>query len=202
MGHHKHCLSPRSIQGFWTDNALDEGPMMASHLPNREQQCQGQFAPTPLQVIRPYSTVLQCPTAAASQEPGMGDTNIQSEHSSLDKKARAWRRLMFSTARLQQPGQLFLLLGLLLVNRLTLLADATDREGDSSFTLSNKVFFMAAGEIFSWSAKCCSSLQWGGGRERHSTRKRQGVWGASFAGFLGLRSCPPCPDAGSLHSID
>lgn len=65
---------------------------------------------------------------------------------------------MFSTARLQQSGQFFLLLGLLLVNRLTLLADAMDREGDSSFTLSNKVFFMAAGEIFSWSARCCSSL--------------------------------------------
>lgn len=97
----------------------------------------------------------------------MGGTNIQSERFSLDKKERAWRRLRFSTARLQQSGQFFLLLGLLLVNRLTLLADATDREGDSSFTLSNKVFFMAAGEIFSWSARCCSSLQWGGGRERH-----------------------------------
>lgn len=97
---------------------------------------------------------------------------------------------MFSKARLQQSVQFFLLLGLLLVNRLTLLADAKDREGDSSFTLSNKVFFMAAGEIFSWSAKCCSSLQRGSGgereRERHIARGRSRVWEGKFAGSLGL----------------
>lgn len=109
---------------------------------------------------------------------------------------------MSSTARRQESGQFFLLLVLLLVNRLTLLADAMDREGDSSFTLSNKVFFMAAGEIFSWSARCCSSLQWDGGREKHRKRRRQGAWGTSFAGSLGLPRCPPCPDAGSLHGID
>lgn len=112
---------------------------------------------------------------------------------------------MFSKARLQQSVQFFLLLGLLLVNRLTLLADAKDREGDSSFTLSNKVFFMAAGEIFSWSAKCCSSLQRGSGRERererHSKRKKQGLGGKVCRLFRTL-CCPPCPDARSLHSID
>lgn len=95
---------------------------------------------------------------------------------------------MLSKARLQQSVQFFLLLGLLLVNRLTLLADAKDREGDSSFTLSNKVFFMAAGEIFSWSAKCCSSLQWGSGRgrEKDIARGRSRVWDGKFAGSLGL----------------
>lgn len=80
---------------------------------------------------------------------------------------------MFNTTSPQQPGQFFLLTGLLLENRLTLLAAATDREGDSSFTLSNKVFLMAAGEIFSWSAKCCSSLQWGG-REKDAAKGRDG----------------------------
>lgn len=90
--------------------------------------------------------------------------------------AASRRTLTLSTARIQQPGQFFLLL---VVNRLTLLADATDREGDSSFTLSSKVFFMAAGEIFSWSAKCCSSLQWGSGRGRHR-KKKMGRVGGKF----------------------
>lgn len=34
-----------------------------------------------------------------------------------------------------------------------------DTVGDSSFTLSRRVFLSAAGEIFSWSAMDCSSLQ-------------------------------------------
>lgn len=46
--------------------------------------------------------------------------------------------------------QFFLLLGAqLLLNRLTLLAEAMETEGDSSFTLSRRVFLMAAGETFS-----------------------------------------------------
>lgn len=39
MGHNKHCLSSGIIQGFWTNDALDEALMMVSHLPNGEQQC-------------------------------------------------------------------------------------------------------------------------------------------------------------------
>lgn len=45
--------------------------------------------------------------------------------------------------------QFFLLPGCLLLNRLTLLAEAVETDGDSSFTLSSRVFLMAAGEIFS-----------------------------------------------------
>lgn len=127
---------------------------------------------------------------------------MERERFPSDRTERPWGRLMFSAASPQQPSQFFLLTGLLLENRLTLLADATDREGDSSFTLSSKVFLMAAGEIFSWSAKCCSSLQWGGG-EKDAAKERDGErGGASFAGSLGLPRHPPRPDAGSLHSID
>lgn len=109
---------------------------------------------------------------------------MERERFPSDRTERPWGRLMFSAASPQQPGQFFLLTGLLLENRLTLLADATDREGDSSFTLSSKVFLMAAGEIFSWSAKCCSSLQWGGGGERCGKRKRWGAGGGKFCRVL------------------
>lgn len=66
MGHLEHCLSLTSTQGFWTNDAPDEALKMASPLPNRDQQCQGQFAPTPLQVKDPllqHCTVPQLPRA-------------------------------------------------------------------------------------------------------------------------------------------
>lgn len=98
------------------------------------------------QLLRAKSQVWRTPTFSVNvflgqKRKGMEETDGQRSQ---------------STAA-QQSAQ-FLLLGFLLLNRLTLLADATDREGDSSFTLSNRVFFMAAGEIFSLSAKCCSCL--------------------------------------------
>lgn len=89
--------------------------------------------------------------------------------------------------------QYFLLPGLFLLNRLTL------AEEDSNFTLSIKVFLMAAGETFSWSAKHCSSLL---KTENGLTNQRTQLKGCVRGDFFLLCASIPCPDAGCLHSID
>lgn len=77
------------------------------------------------------------------------------EHLGLELFLYRVRRKCMQGGRGLVPGgasslQFFLLLGAqLLLNRLTLLAEAMETEGDSSFTLSRRVFLMAAGETFS-----------------------------------------------------
>lgn len=83
MGHHKHCLSYK-YQRLLDKQCPDEALMLVSPLPNREQQSQGQFAPTPLQGETLFYSVA---LPHSCHEPGArdGDTGVQSEHFSFYK---------------------------------------------------------------------------------------------------------------------